>query len=264
MRQLLPGAVEYVTSQRETTGVEQYAAATQRLDQAAGAIEFQVPMSVLKEPRGIVEVFEGFGVGRRPAVMRHGVGLGRVTFVAFDLDQSPFREWTDRPRLVARLLGPLLGEQDPTGPQWASENTSVESQGVPDLLGQLRVALDQFDRVRLVPFSLTAGLIAVYLLLIGPLDYWWLKRKRRMEWTWLTFPLIVLAFLGLVAGLAYAWKGGRHSDPPGGSGGSGFRERLDAGPQLGPSLHSKNDPSGSSTPGAPPSAVSPSDALNAS
>ena len=61
--------------------------------------------------------------------------------------------------------------------------------GYNDLAGQLRSALDRFDGVRLVPFWLVAGLIVVYLLLIGPGDYFFLRKLvGRMEWTWLTFP----------------------------------------------------------------------------
>ena len=47
--------------------------------------------------------------------------------------------------------------------------------------------------MRLVPFWLVAGLIVVYILLIGPGDYFFLRKLvGRMEWTWLTFPLVVL------------------------------------------------------------------------
>ena len=41
-----------------------------------------------------------------------------------------------------------------------------------------------------MPFWLVAGLIVGYILLIGPGDYFFLRKVvRRMEWTWLTFPL---------------------------------------------------------------------------
>jgi len=46
-----------------------------------------------------------------------------------------------------------------------------------------------------------------YILAVGPLDYWLLKRWNRREWTWLTFGLIVLGFTGLAFGLAQKWKG---------------------------------------------------------
>ena len=205
---LVPGRLAGVTRQRQTTGIEQFAEATHRLDQTStSAVAFSVPMAVLHDPRGVVEVYEGFGAGRLPAVVRQGIGLGRVIYVAFDLDQEPFRQWFDRPRLIARLLDFALGQQEAPAALRAADAERIGTQGVSDLIGQLRIGLDQFRAVRFVPFSLTAGLITVYILLVGPLDYWWLKRRQRLQWTWLTFPLTVLAFTGLAAGLTWAWKG---------------------------------------------------------
>jgi hypothetical protein len=204
----VPGQFERVALQRQTTGIEQFAQATQRLDQASTTpVEFAVPMAVLQDPRGVVEAYEGFGAGRLPAVIRQGIGLGRVVFVAFDLDRGPFQQWSDRPRLVARLLDFCLGEQEAPAALRSGDIGPASSQGVSDLIGQLRIALDQFRSVRLIPFSLIAGIITLYILLIGPLDYWWLRRRRRLEWTWLTFSLTVLAFTALAAALAVAWKG---------------------------------------------------------
>jgi hypothetical protein len=130
-----------------------------------------------------------------------------VTFAAFDLDQEPFRSWTDQPRLVAQLLAFALGEMEDGTLERAGEGRARTPQGPRDMLGQLRTALDQFESVRFVPFSLTAGLITVYLLLIGPIDYWVLRRYLRLEWTWLTLPLTVLLFLALAVALARSWKG---------------------------------------------------------
>ena len=62
--------------------------------------------------------------------------------------------------------------------------------------------------MRLVPFWLVAGLILIYLLLIGPGDYFLLRKLGgRMTWTWLTFPaVVVLVCLGAYV-LAHAMKG---------------------------------------------------------
>ena len=124
-------------------------------------------------------------------MVQHGVGLGRVIFVALDLDREPFRQWPDRPRLIARLLDLAWGAQEAPTASVSGDSGSLGSPGVNDLIGQLRIALDQFRAVRFVPFSLTAVLIAVYLLVIGPLDYAWLKRCGRLEWTWLTFSPVL-------------------------------------------------------------------------
>src|SRR5690606_12861597 len=89
-------------------------------------------------------------------------------------------------------------------------SSRVSHVGYTDLIGQLRAALDQFPAVRLVPFSLVALLIAIYILLIGPLDYLLLRRwGGRFTWTWLTWSMAVIAFCGLAYGLDFWWKGDR-------------------------------------------------------
>ena len=100
--------------------------------------------------------------------------------------------WTCRPR---------RGEQQP-------DNAAFMHNRYTDLSGQLRSALDEFTGVRTIPFSLVALLIIFYILLIGPGDYFFLRKiVRRMEWTWLSFPIIVVAVSGAAYVLAYYLKG---------------------------------------------------------
>ncbi len=58
-------------------------------------------------------------------------------------------------------------------------------------------------------FSWVAGLLVLYLLLLGPLDFFGLHKLGRPQWTWFTFPLIVLAFCLLAIWLSQRWKGNR-------------------------------------------------------
>ena len=62
--------------------------------------------------------------------------------------------------------------------------------------------------VHLVPFFVVALLVIVYILLIGPGDYFLLRRLGRgMQWTWITFPAIVVLF-AVGAYLAAYWLKG--------------------------------------------------------
>ena len=124
-----------------------------------------------------------------PLVIRKPQGLGQVLFVAADLDWGPIRDWSDRPLLVAALL------DLPVNPP-ADETANVaENYGYNDLAGQLRSALDVPNDVHLVPFSVVALLVTVYILLIGPGDYFLLRKLGfGMQWTWITFPTIVVLF----------------------------------------------------------------------
>ena len=121
-------------------------------------------------------------------------GLGRVTVIAFDLDRPPFTE-----------LGSRAGFWDWVLREGGANRASAGSEGKtkPGTLGlteeedELAVALrshnDTFDGVPVVSFGWVALLIVLYLLLIGPLEYFLLKRLfGRLELTWITFPIIVL------------------------------------------------------------------------
>lgn len=50
--------------------------------------------------------------------------------------------------------------------------------------------------VRVVPLTLIAAVLAAYVLLVGPFDYYVLGWIRRRKWTWITFPLLTLAVAG--------------------------------------------------------------------
>ena len=204
-----PGKQAKVVTQRVTSGLENYAGSSQRLDavEGQGPRRFGVSMTALTDVRGLVESTEAGGpTGRLPTIVRYPYGLGQLVFLALDPELPPFDKWQGRPSLMARVLQ-IAG----TGRQAEGEADArlgrVAHLGYEDLVGQLRSALDQFPEVTRVHFSWVAGLIAVYLLLIGPADYFLLRRFRCLTWTWLTFPLIAILFCGLAYGLAQRLSG---------------------------------------------------------
>lgn len=207
---LAPGRFVRIQMQRQTSGLESYAGKTaQSLDSFVleGELAFRLPIAVLEDTSGSVVVSEGLGDERTATIIRSSHGFGHVTFVAADLDQPPISRWKDgRKKILVKLIDAALGatERD------ENENPSAQfSQiGFGDITGQLRSALDQFPGVRLVPFSWIALLIALYLLLIGPLDYLLLHRwQRRFALTWITFPLLVVIGCALAFCLTNYWKG---------------------------------------------------------
>ena len=201
-----PGEFDHVRRLTKTVDLETYATAPQRLDTLPGADD--IAFTSLKNPRGIVESREANIVGQGPTIVRSSFGFGQVAFIAVDLDAPPISEWKGRARLVSRLIRKestreAVSQQD-------EGSGRVAHEGFDDLVGQLRGALDHFSGVTLVSFTVVATLTVVYLLLIGPGDYFLLNRVLgRMEWTWITLPAIVLSFCILTVCLAYVCKGHR-------------------------------------------------------
>ncbi len=195
-----PGGDAQVVSQRITSGLENYAGANDRLDVVGGerSRRFSIPMTSLSGVRGEVESDEIGGVaGRLPTIVRSPYGMGQIVFLAFDPDLPPFDQWQGRSAMMIRVLRMT----DP-GRQREADDGALSGQlgqlGYQDVIGQLRSALDQFENTTRVRFSWVAGLIAIYILLIGPGDYLLLKKFQRMHWTWFTFPLLSILFCLLI------------------------------------------------------------------
>ncbi|MBN2291485.1 MAG: hypothetical protein JXM70_03610 [Pirellulales bacterium] len=163
--------------------------------------EEKVGMSVprLKEISGKIVAKEA----DLPLIIRSQRGFGQIIFVAADLDREPMNKWADRGRLVAKMLGMPISTDEKS-----NTDTTMMHFGYQDISGQLRSALDRFTGVRLVPFGVVIVLVLIYIILIGPVDYFFLKKfVGRMQWTWITFPLIVLIFSVGAYYLAYYLKG---------------------------------------------------------
>jgi hypothetical protein len=139
-------------------------------------------------------------------MVRVPYGLGSVTVLALDLDRAPFAAWLGKVEfwkaLVTRL-GPRLvqaggGNVQGFGADWRSGD---------DVASRLHRELDSFD-VPVISFGWVAVFILLYILVVGPLDYLVLKRVfKRLEWTWITFPTVVLLVSVIAYFTAYALKG---------------------------------------------------------
>ena len=191
---LAPGEFVRVQTFRSIPSLETYVRSSQALDTIDGRRRRpELRVSLLENTRGRMEAYETSPDGRRPIVVRAPHGLGQVVFVAVDLDQPPFSDWEGHGRLIEKLIrGDVQKKERVSGRQSTGQLVHL---GYSDLTGQLRNALDQFTSVKLVAFSWIAGLIALYVLLIGPLDYFFLKNVvRRMQGTWVTFTAMAVAF----------------------------------------------------------------------
>jgi hypothetical protein len=75
--------------------------------------------------------------------------------------------------------------------------------GYNDISGQIRSALDQFEGLRIVPFSVILIILTAYWLVIGLFDWFFVhKVLKRPILTWLTFPLWIVLFSFLTYSLA--------------------------------------------------------------
>ena len=147
-----------------------------------------------------------------PAVVQVPLGLGRITVVAFDLDLSPFRDLEKRPEFWDWLVTKAGSERSAIAPDKydpASLSPGVNPTASEDgITYALRQHVDTFDGVPVISFGWVALFIVLYTLLIGPIEYLFLKKiVGRLELTWITFPIIVLTVSAAAYFTAYEIKG---------------------------------------------------------
>ncbi len=198
-----PGRFLDVITSRSSVGIESYARATKQL---LNRDVRTYTLSKFEVRRGRVLAVEGKSLGAVPLVVLYPHGFGQVSFVTVDLDQEPFQSWESKTRFVERIIFGVKQKREEVSAK--SGGGQVTSIGYDDITGQLRGALDQFDGVQFVSFTWVAILVIVFILLIGPLDYLFLRRVLgRMELTWITFPAVIIGFCTLAAYSFYNAKG---------------------------------------------------------
>lgn len=172
---------------------------------------FPVANLVPHAARGYRQVVPRVGSSRpnaRPTVVQAPYGLGRVTLVAFDLDRSPFVDYEERAKFWDSILRECGSER---ATQSFGKNNNYNSYyGVSEdeLSTEIRQHTDSFASVPVISFGWVAIFIVLYTLLIGPVEYYVLKKVfKRLELTWITFPIIVLTVSAVAYFSAYALKG---------------------------------------------------------
>jgi hypothetical protein len=192
---LVPGKYDTLAPLREWQPIEAFSRAETALPTT---VRVEVPK--LAQPEGRILAFAGQNPTDLPLVIRARHGMGQITFVAVDPDITPLNEWQGRTALVRQALN-----WPAPAPGQSQENYNQQE----DLMDRLGRALDEsFADVRTAPFGLVALLVVIYILLIGPGDYFFVKRVlKRMELTWLTFPLIVMAVSAAAYWAAHYMKG---------------------------------------------------------
>lgn len=146
-------------------------------------------------------------ISSTPLVVRAPFGFGRITLTGVDVARPPMQDWPDR-RLLWDKLVDIRGRSSDAGVIAGAARGALIQQANPDLAARIHQSLGAFPGVRMIPFGWVAFLIFLYLVLIGPVDYLFLRNVlKRMQLTWLTFPLIVLATSALAFGVAQSFKG---------------------------------------------------------
>jgi len=126
-------------------------------------------------------------------------GRGRITVLGFSPEREPFLSWKNRPWFWARLADvPAAAFQSPNPYRGMAQMSSDGIFG----------AMIDSRQIRKLPLGWLLALLAAYLVVIGPLDQYWLRKINRQMLTWITFPCYVLIFSGLIYWIGFHLRAG--------------------------------------------------------
>jgi hypothetical protein len=123
------------------------------------------------------------GDAAAPFVVEGLRGRGKITVLMFDPEREPFISWKNRKWLWAGLAGIRASEFQK--PYTTVNATRLSSDGI---FGAM------IDTKQVV--------------VIGPLDQYWLKKINRQMLTWITFPCYVVIFSGLIYYIGFRLRAG--------------------------------------------------------
>lgn len=133
-----------------------------------------------------------------PLMITANRGRGRITVLMFSPEREPFRSWKNLPTFWTKLA-------DVPGDLYAASDFNYRSEVGSD--GVFGAMIDS-RQIHKLPVEWLLLLLIVYLVVIGPLDQFWLKKIGKPMLTWITFPCYVVMFSLLIYFIGYRLRAG--------------------------------------------------------
>jgi hypothetical protein len=125
------------------------------------------------------------------------VGFGQVAFLAADPAFDPLANWSGAEGLFRNLLSGTAQR-----PSWAGGVRNWYS---------ARDAINALPGLDFPSVFQICGFLALYLIIVGPVNYLVLRRLKRRELAWVTIPALVVVFSGCAYLAGYQLRGGQAS-----------------------------------------------------
>ncbi|MFZ5818978.1 MAG: hypothetical protein ACOYYJ_03665 [Chloroflexota bacterium] len=115
-----------------------------------------------------------------PLLAVQEVGFGRAWFLAADPGLQPLSDWNGMAALYTRLFA-----ERPLRPTWADGKWDTY---------EANRALSTLSELGIPSILLICGWLGFYVMVIGPLNFLFLRRVKRPDLAWVTVPALVVAF----------------------------------------------------------------------
>ena len=138
------------------------------------------------------------GSSKQPVITERNWGAGFVDFVAFDLAGVPFNGWPGTQPFWEALLGQSRAYPD---------NMPFDVSPRQYRANSLTYALSNIPSLDLPSIQGVTILLIIYILMVGPVNYLFLRARKRLHWAWITIPVITALFTAGAFGIGYTLRG---------------------------------------------------------
>jgi hypothetical protein len=142
--------------------------------------------------------------GQVPILVEARVGRGRVLYSAVDPSAEPMASWSGTLPLLRQVLVRAAGD---TADGQNSSPFPVSGKGVQAKGSSLFQALSNIPSLDLPSPLLIALALIVFIVLVGPVNYFFLRRIHRPDLAWSTIPLLVVMSAGSIYGIGLKTRG---------------------------------------------------------
>lgn len=128
-----------------------------------------------------------------PLLVEKEIGFGKVYYFAADPALSPLNDWDG----MEIIYEHLLAFKSPK-PSWASGSWDIY---------QANTALSTLPELSLPSFVYICCWLGLYIVIIAPVNYFFLRRRKKTELAWVTVPVLVFIFTCMAYFSGYAYRG---------------------------------------------------------
>jgi hypothetical protein len=122
-----------------------------------------------------------------PLIIERQIGRGKSIFFAADPSLAPYKNWDGMEGIYQELFGFKPVQAAWANGQWDPYNSTE--------------ALTTLAELDIPSIYFICGWLAIYIVLIGPVNYIVLRVLKKLEWAWVTIPVIVV----MVTGVSYIY-----------------------------------------------------------
>ncbi|MEJ2757620.1 MAG: hypothetical protein P8046_03970 [Anaerolineales bacterium] len=131
-------------------------------------------------------------------IFQWGLGDGAINLVSLNLTDSPFNAWSGTATFWKNLLEPHANF-----PLWMPRDMSLRQMRA----NNMYYPLSNLPALDLPSVKSLGILLIIYILAIGPANYFVLKRVKKLQLAWITIPLLTGIFAAGAFFLAYTLRG---------------------------------------------------------